>query len=1287
MKLKYTIRLFSLLFCWIFLQPIFFSQKNLQFPVTIALDETSKLPKNCEWREVNGLSIPFSTFSIPMDGFYRVKDIKFNNLATHPCSKPSYSFNDLPSWKWDYELKQLNGKWRLFIFIHPFRFQMGKFEQLQSCELSIEVEPSAPIKSKKKPYKSFVEHSVLSSGDWYQIAIAKDGIYKIDRNLLLELGVNPSQINPQNINLYGNGGRLLSPDNSAYRPDDLIKNAIYIEGESDGQFNNNDYILFYGLGPDSWSLKYQSTLNKNRWFPSKHFYSDSAYYYLRIDDTQPLRMETQPSISANENHVVSTFQDFAFVENELVNIGKAGREFYGESFLGSSSSGTQYNFSFPNVIGTGHMEFGAVGKSVGSASTLSWTVSGVSGSANVSPTGTSSTDLYASPVNGLSIINPTSSSINANFQFLPGNPDANAWMDFVSVNVSREMKMAGNQMRLRDTTAIAINAIARFDLQNTNPSTKIWDISIPYQPQWVTTNFSNNITSWKSEHDTLHEFLAFNPSGTFTPKAVGKIANQDLHALSDIDLVIITAPLHQSVAEQIAEIHREEGQVVFVTTPQKIYHEFSSGNADVTAIRQFMKMLYDKASGDANLEPKNLLLLGDGAYDTNRGLAIQNGYNVIVYESDYSLSPTNSYVSDDYFVMLTEDDDQSPNGYLDCGVGRIPAADANEGAISLQKIKAYLSQNTTQSVEDNCVAANSQNPYGPWRNVLTFVSDDQDGSGGAYEQVHLNSCDSLANIVQRDHPAYDITKIYLDAYTQQSTPGGERYPEAENAIKNRINTGTLLVTYVGHGGERGWAHERVLDIPTIQSFNNLYKLPVFLTATCELARFDDPTYKSAGELLIMNPNGGAIAMLTTTRIVYSGENFQMDLAFYDNALNDATDPELTLGKINMLTKNGVSTGNDSKPNFSLLGDPALKMNYPKYSAEINTINDIPITEYSDTLKALEEIKMSGVVKDNNGNILKNFNGFVYPIVYDKPALITTQNNDGGVIQKFLVDNKILFKGKASVTNGIFEFSFPMPYDINYSVDFGRVSMYATSGIDDAHGSNQSFRVGGSVNNAILNQEGPKIELYMNDSSFVNGGITHADPVLLAVLRDINGINTAGNGIGHDLTAVLDGKTNQPVILNEYFESDLDTYKSGKIQYPWNSLSVGQHTLSVKAWDTHNNSSTRDIEFLVAENAEMTIDHVLNYPNPFTTSTQFYFEHNQPCQPLEVTIQIFTISGKLVKTIQTLVTNAGYRSEGIIWDGRDDFGDRIGKGVYVYRLSAKNPEGKSVEKFEKLVLLR
>jgi hypothetical protein len=1287
MKITQGLKVFFLLLWSLFSCLTIWSQNNLNFPISVAFDETSGLPKNCQWKEKNDLFLPFCSFSIPISKNTSVKSVNFNKLTTKTCSKPSYTTNTSNDWLWDYEVKQWRGQWTLFVFVHPIKLEKGKFEQLVQAELEIETTQPIDKRGAKKGQKSFADQSVLATGLWYQIAIAKDGIYKIDRNLLVELGINPNELNPQNINLYGNGGRLLSPDNSDFRPDDLIKNAIYIEGEADGQFNNNDYILFYGMGPDTWTLKFNSALNRNRWFPSKHYYSDSAYYYLKIDDTVPLRMGTLPNVTQPETHFVSSFQDFAFVENELINIGKAGREFYGESFLGSASASTQYNFTFPNITGTGHMEFGAVGKTIGAASTLSWTVGGTSGSANISPTGTSSTDLYASPASGVSVFTAPNSSISANFQFLPGASDANAWMDFVAINVSRELKMSGNQMRIRDTTGIAPDAIAKFDLQNTSSSTKVIDITTTYQPYWINVNFNNSTTAWKSEHDTLREFIAFNPSGAFTPKAIGKISNQNLHALSNIDLVIVTAPQHTNVAEQIAEIHRDEGQTVFVTTAHQIFHEFSSGSADVTGIRQFMKMLYEKANGDVSLQPKNLLLMGDGAYDTNRGLAIQNGYNVIVYESDYSLSPTNSYVSDDYFVMLTPDDDQSPNGYLDCGVGRIPASDANEGVISLQKIRAYLSQNTTQSGTDNCVSANSQNPYGPWRNVLTFVSDDQDGSGGAYEQVHLNSCDSLANIVQKNHPAYDISKIYLDAYTQQSTPGGERYPEAENAIKNRINTGTLLVTYVGHGGERGWAHERVLDIPTIQSFNNLYKLPVFLTATCELARFDDPSYKSAGELLIMNPNGGAIAMLTTTRIVYSGENFQMDLAFYNNAFNDATDPELTLGKINMLTKNGVSLGNDSKPNFSLLGDPALKMNYPKFSAEITHINNFPITEFNDTLKALAEIKMRGVVKDNNGNLLKNFNGFVYPIVYDKPAIVTTQNNDGGVVQKFLVDNKILFKGKASVVNGSFEFTFPMPYDINYSVDFGRVSLYATSGTDDAHGSSQGFLVGGSAGNASLNQVGPNIELFMNDSTFVTGGVTNADPLLLAILQDENGINTAGNGIGHDLTAVLDAKSNQPVVLNEYFESDLDTYKKGKIQYPWNSLSTGNHTLTVKAWDTHNNSNTRDIEFIVAENAEMVIQHVLNYPNPFTTHTDFYFEHNQPCQPLEVTIQVFSISGKLVKTINTLITNPGYRSDGISWDGKDDFGDRIGKGVYVYRLSVKNTEGKSVEKFEKLVLLR
>jgi hypothetical protein len=388
-----------------------------------------------------------------------------------------------------------------------------------------------------------------------------------------------------------------------------------------------------------------------------------------------------------------------------------------------------------------------------------------------------------------------------------------------------------------------------------------------------------------------------------------------------------------------------------------------------------------------------------------------------------------------------------------------------------------------------------------------------------------------------------------------------------------------------------------------------------------------------------------------------------------------------------LTKNNVSISNDSKPNFSLLGDPALKLNYPKYQVQTLTINNQDFSVFSDTLKALEEVTITGQVVDLNGSLLSNFNGYIYPIVYDKSTAINTQNNDGGVVQHYNAYNKILFKGKASVQGGVFHYSFPMPYDINYSVGTGRITYYGTSGNEDAHGYNQSFLIGGSSNNTTLNQVGPLVHVFMNDTTFVNGGTTNEEPVMLVRLKDENGINTAGNGIGHDLSVILDAETSSPVILNEYFESDLNTYKSGTIRYPWSTLKVGEHTVTVKAWDTHNNSGQGDLRFLVAETAEMALNHVLNYPNPFTTNTQFMFEHNQPGVTLDVTIEVFSLSGYKVKTLSTQMMTTGFRSETISWDGLDDYGDRIGKGTYIYRVKLVDPSGKHVEKLEKLVLLR
>ncbi len=1257
---------------------------NFFFETQYLLD--SEWPQNTVWLNEDGQDIPYVVFPIENKMERKIENIQLDFQFENSLNKfnwhPAHLGLERKFWKTDYKFK--NGHWETYLLICPFAFHQKKWLPWKSVQADITWGNSAIQIQQKGGSVPYADHSVLSSGEWYQIAIAKDGVYKVDKNTFQSLGLEVSSLLPQNINIYGNGGAMLSPKNADFRPDDLMKIPVFFQGEQDGIFNNNDYILFFGQGPDSWTLTQNTSIQKKRWLPSKHCYSDSAYYYIKIDDTDPLRINTQNEITASATHTVNQFQDYAFIENELTNLGEMGREFYGESFL--STSTIPYNFTFPQLTGKALVEFGAVIQSAGQASSIQWNVGGTTGTASATPVGGTSTSNFANPVTQIIEVTPTNNNINATFTFQPGNADAQAWMDFVSANVTRNMTFNNSQMRLRDTTSIGVGNIAEYVLTNSTTLSQVWDITNKQFPSIVPFQNNAGTAQWKSDHDLLHEFIVFNNNSALTPATRGKIQNQDLHAWNDIDLVIVSSPLHLGIAEQIADIHREEGMIVAVTTPQQVYHEFSSGNPDVTAIRQLMKMLYDRANGNADLQPKNLLMLGDGAYDTNRGLEIQKGYNVIIYEADYSLSPLSSYVSDDYFVMLSLDDDASSLGSLECGVGRIPAENAEEAAAALKKIKAYISKNTTIANSENCISQ-QQSSMGSWRNILTFVADDQDGSGGPFEQVHLVSADSLSRIVANNNPEYSIQKIYMDAYTQETTPGGERYPEGEIAIKNRINAGSLIVTYVGHGGERGWAHERILDIPTIQGFDNLYQMPVFLTATCELARYDDPNYKSAGELLVLNPNGGAIAMLTTTRVVFSGENFEMDLSFFNHALNDDTDPELTLGKLNMLTKNGVSAGNDSKPNFSLLGDPALKLNYPKYRIETTHINDIEIQNFSDTLKALSEVKMSGKIINDNGDVLTDFNGIIYPVVYDKETSINTQNNDGGVVQNYKTYNKILFKGKASVSNGSYSFTFPVPYDINYSTGLGRVDYYATTGLVDAHGANQTIKVGGSVQGAQLNTQGPQVRLYMNDSTFVNGGTTHTHPILLALLADENGINTAGNGIGHDITAIIDGKSNQPIVLNQFFESNLDTYKKGSVKYPWSDLAVGSHTLLVKAWDTHNNSSETELSFIVAENEALVIRQLLNYPNPFTTATKFYFEHNQACQDLDITVQVFTVSGKLVKTIFSRQTCTGFRTEGIDWDGKDDFGDPIGKGVYVYRVNVRNPEGQTAEKYEKLVILR
>jgi hypothetical protein len=513
------------------------------------------------------------------------------------------------------------------------------------------------------------------------------------------------------------------------------------------------------------------------------------------------------------------------------------------------------------------------------------------------------------------------------------------------------------------------------------------------------------------------------------------------------------------------------------------------------------------------------------------------------------------------------------------------------------------------------------------------------------------------------------------------------------AISDRMKKGALIMNYLGHGSEVGLAHENIVTLSDIRNWRNPDHFPLFITATCEFSRFDDYEKTSAGELVILNADGGGIALLSTTRLVYSSPNFILNREFYNYVFTrDNQGVRLTLGDVMRLTKNAVGE-EQNKLSFTLLGDPALTLSYPELGIRMTEINGQPVAEFSDTLKALSITTVKGHITDRQGIKLDDFNGVVIPAVYDKEITQTNLANDGGPIMEFTARNNILFKGKASVKNGDFSFSFPVPRDIAYEVGTGKFSFYGKNDITDGYGVDQTIRIGGSEGISTNDQAGPDVGVFMNDTTFVSGGITGENPTLVIRIKDSSGVNTTGNGIGHDITATIDDNQQSSIVLNDYYESDLDRYTSGSISYPLTNLEPGNHTVKVKVWDIVNNSTEVQIDFTVRSSDELILEHVLNYPNPFTTKTDFYFEHNQGDQALDVLIQVFTLSGKLVKSFefltvdQTQVQAGSYRVGPVSWDGLDDFGDRIGRGTYFYRVKVRTADGKTKETFQKLVILK
>lgn len=1144
----------------------------------------------------------------------------------------------------------------------------GKIEKLLNFKIKYtESQISSTSASNSQFRVGNVTRSVLSQGEWYKLGFDKSGIYKIDYSFFVKMGIRPENINPSHIQIWGNGGGMLPELCKADRPIDLTQNAIQVVGAEDGKFDPQDYVLFYVQGPDTWVRN-----NGESFFrPNNNIYSKYSFCFLTFSN---LGTKSIPQVSsANPVAQITTNNRREVHELDLKNFLTSGRKWYGEEF-GDGSSQT-FRFASTGLSNDSkiYLQSSLMNKSTATSSSSfsgsindnfvnTWSIPG-SGTGNYIRIGYD-LDVLDS-LNSTSIVG--SRELRVNYQFskaVSGN--ASGFLNFTAVNFAEQLRYENSPLFFRNISSILYGAspLEYKILKNSTNTLRIWDITNQTDVKEMTAlNASNECTFVVDGDIVVKEFVAFTGAAFANPISFEKIANQDIRGAASPDFLIVTHPLFLSQANKLADFRSVHDKLnVLVVTTDQVYNEFSSGAQDLVAIRDCARMFYKRSDGKL----ANLLLFGGASYDyKNLNNSSVPSSLVPVYESVASLDPIFSYSSDDYVGLLDDNEGLwTSNDAMDIGVGRFPVRTLSDADAIVNKVINY--------------SINASN-LGNWKQKLTYIADNGDSD------VFLENAEDLSQKVTASNPQYNINKIYVASYNKVVLPDAVVAPDANADIIKAINDGSFIVNYIGHGSETNWSAKNIMNMATIQSFGNTY-LPFIVTATCDFGKYDAPDILSGGELFLLLPNGGAIGLLTTTRPVYQSSNEVINSAFHDFVF----DKQLTLGDVLRLCKNRSSYTGEINRNFALLGDPTLRLAYPKNEVVLTKINGKQLLAYTDTLKAQSKVTFSGEIRNVNGTKLTDFDGVVDIVVYDKGILVNTVDLPSVA---FGVVNKKIFDGSATVKGGDFNFTFIVSKDINYRVDLGKISLYANvenGTLIDAGGAYNKIYIGSGEKNVPVDNTPPVVKSFINDETFVQGGITNQNPLLLVKLYDESGISSVG-GIGNSITATLAHENSQQqFILDSYFKSDRDSYQSGTIKYRLSNLKEGNYTVKVDASDANKNSVGRDggvLEFNVINGGKLTLNKILNYPNPFTTNTTFHFDHNRAGDDLEVSLQIFTVTGKLVKTLSKFESSSNTHIGDMHWDGKDEYGDNIGRGVYVYKLSVRAlSDGAKKEEFQKLVIL-
>lgn len=1070
------------------------------------------------------------------------------------------------------------------------------------------------------------QNSVLSEGRWFKIGVTQTGIYRVDAAFLKQLGVNPAEINPRNLRLFGNGGAMLPQSNAAPRVADLTENAVLVKGEADGRFDDTDALWFFGQSPHE--IRYNAT--EKRLEHQLNVYSDTTFYFLQIGTRAGLRIQSQQS--GNSGAILTVFDDYVFRETENYNRVQSGREWWGEYF--GTQTRQDFNADLNGLLPDSPIKL-TVATVAAAQVVTKFSISANGQSLGEQTMGTVTDYRYDSKGQRTqktydSKLSNASNRVTMTFSFdKAGQANADAYLDFLGLQVQRSLRLYEQTTVFQNLSSITQDSV-RYTIGLANAQMQLWEITNPLRPAAQTYRLNGTEATFGSSGKQLKRFVLFSESQLKTPISYQPVTNQNLRALSTPNLLIVTAPVWQKQAQKLADFRRQnDGLEVAVVTTAQIYDEFGSGQSDPTAIRDLARYLNERQPGKL----KYLLLFGDASYDYKNNLKalspLEMTYFVPTYESRESGHPVLSFSSDDYFGFLKKEDgewieDYSGNHTLDIGVGRLPVKTIAEAEVVVNKLTRY----------------NTKRSRGNWRQKIAFIADDGDGN------LHQQDSDNLSKIVAKTTPAYDLRKVFVDAFPQIGTP--VRAPEVSQAIDKNVNEGVLIMNYTGHGGSSIWADEQIVTLQNLFNWRNLDNMPLIITATCEFGRYDNPAEVSGAEIAVLSPRGGAIAMLTTARPVYASTNFLLNEAFYRAAFQPQNGQMPRLGDLMRATKNNSFSGVFNR-NFALLGDPSLRLNYPDYQVNVTA---------SDTLKAGRLVRFSGEIRQAD-KLVPDFNGTAIITVYDKENQLTTLGSEGPKMTYGQYASK-LFDGRVSVKQGKFTVQFVVPKNIDPKLGTGLVQVYAirADSLADAAGGNNRILVGGTEQLAN-DSKPPALQLYLNDETFVDGSQVDDSPVLIAKLNDENGLSLLQN-----MTLTLNDTFS--VAVNEYFVATIDDFRSGILKYPFHKLPSGAYSLKLKVGDTYNNFAEGTLKFRVGEQVSL-VRNVIAYPNPFVERLNLQLELINEGEDVEIETKIFDMTGQLVRVAGQTIYNSDKIIDVFSWDGTNHLNLLVPPGTYVYRM--------------------